>query len=352
LAFLALVYLPVVGGCDVVAPLLLGPSPTATATLTSTPTATPTATTTPTSTPTSTPTATCTPTPTVAPLALQVKLDPPVVSQGHTLLVEVQSNRPVAVTGTFDERPLPFVAGSDGAWALAGVPVSASTGAHSIHLTVEDGLSASVSMTVSAMVAAADFGTELIYIPPDRVDLLDSEVLRKEAQLLGEVFASITPLRSWQHGFVWPRLGSVTSAFGTLRTYNDGHQSYHGGVDIAAVSGTSVVASNSGWVVWAGPLAVRGNAVILDHGWGVFSGYYHLSSLSVSVGQRVGQSESIGLVGNTGLSTGAHLHWEMRVGGILVNPVEWTEMRVGGILVNPVEWTERRIPGWPPSGTQ
>ena len=329
LTLLALVYLPV-GGCDVVAPLLLGPSPTATATLTSTPTATPTVTATPTSTPTSTPTTTCTPTPTVEPLALQVKLDPPVVSQGHTLLVEVQSNRPVTVTGTLDTRPLPFVAGPDGTWAVSGVPVSAAIGAHPIHLTIEDGLSAGVSMTVSAMVAAADFGTELIYVPADRVALLDSEVGRKEAQFLGEIFAAITPLRSWQHAFVWPCLGSVTSPFGILRTYNDGHQSYHGGVDIAAVTGTPVVASNSGRVVWAGPLAVRGNVVILDHGWGVCSGYYHLSSLLVSVEQRVGQGESIGLVGNTGLSTGAHLHWEMRVGGILVNPVEWTERRIPG----------------------
>ena len=329
LTLLVLVYLPV-GGCDVVAPLLLEPSPTATATFTSTLTATPTVTPTASPTPTSTPTTTCTPTPTVEPLYLQVRLDPPVASQGHTLLVEVQSNRPVAVTGTLDARPLSFVAGTDGAWAVSGVPVGAAIGAHPIHLTIEDGLSASVSMTLSAMVAAADFGAELIYIPPDRVALLESEVLRQEAQFLGETFAAITQVQYWQHAFVWPCLGSITSPFGILRTYNDGLQSYHGGVDIAAITGTPVVASNSGRVVWAGPLAVRGNVVILDHGWGVYSGYCHLSSLFVSTEQRVSQGESIGLVGNTGLSTGAHLHWEMRVGGIQVNPVEWTERRIPG----------------------
>jgi murein DD-endopeptidase MepM/ murein hydrolase activator NlpD len=77
-------------------------------------------------------------------------------------------------------------------------------------------------------------------------------------------------------------------------------------------------------VALAGPLEVRGNAVILDHGWGVYSGYYHLSEVVVAEGQLVAQGEMIGRLGNTGLSTGAHLHWEMRVGGVLVDPLEWT----------------------------
>jgi murein DD-endopeptidase MepM/ murein hydrolase activator NlpD len=62
----------------------------------------------------------------------------------------------------------------------------------------------------------------------------------------------------------------------------------------------------------------------LDHGWGVFSGFWHLSQIDVTVGQQVDRGEVIGLVGNTGLSTGAHLHWEMQVRGVPVNPVQWT----------------------------
>jgi len=257
-----------------------------------------------------------------------VKLDPPQVSQGHTLLIEVKSNRPITVSGAIDERPLLFVPEAGGVWTVSGMPVAAKVGAHAIHLSIEDGLSASVSMTLSAIVEAADFGTEQIYIPPDRVGLLDPEVLREEAQLLEATFGAVTPMQFWQDVFIWPCAGSVTSPFGIWRTYNDGRQSYHGGVDVAAEDGTPIGASNSGRVAWAGPLKVRGNAVILDHGWGVFSGYYHLLKVLVSVNQQVVQGEPIGLLGNTGLSTGAHLHWEMRVGGVLVNPIEWTERRM------------------------
>ncbi len=317
-----------VAGCDVATSLWPKASPTATATLTFTATATLTSTPTATPTATATPTPTCTPTPTVEPLRLLVNLDPPQVSQGHTLLIEVLSNRAITVTGALDERRLYFIPESDGAWAVAGVPVLAEAGAHPIQLSIVDGQGVSVSTTVSVMVVAADFGAERVHIPPDRIDLLDPEVLGEEAQRLDEIFAGITPQQFWQGTFIWPYVGRVTSPFGILRTYNDGHRSYHGGIDVSGEVGVPVVSSNDGRVAFAAPLKVRGNAVILDHGWGVYSGYFHLSEILVSEGQHVAQGESVGRLGNTGLSTGAHLHWEMRVGGVLVNPLEWTDRQI------------------------
>jgi murein DD-endopeptidase MepM/ murein hydrolase activator NlpD len=78
-------------------------------------------------------------------------------------------------------------------------------------------------------------------------------------------------------------------------------------------------------VALAEPLQVRGNVVILDHGLGVYSGFWHLSQIDVAAGQTVGEGEVVGLVGNTGLSTGPHLHWEMRVLDVPVDPVQWTQ---------------------------
>jgi murein DD-endopeptidase MepM/ murein hydrolase activator NlpD len=75
----------------------------------------------------------------------------------------------------------------------------------------------------------------------------------------------------------------------------------------------------------AEPLSVRGNAVLLDHGWGVLTGYWHLSAIEVALGQEVEQGELIARIGSTGLSTGAHLHWEMWVSGTNVNPLQWLE---------------------------
>ena len=257
-----------------------------------------------------------------------MNVDPPQIRQGHTLLIEVRSNRLITVTGTFDERPLSFVPHADGVWAVAGVPVTTEVGGRPIRVHIEDRLAASISTTLSVMVEAADFGSEQIHVPPDRVGLLDPEVLREEAELLGYLFAGITPRQFWNGAFAWPCEGDVTSPFGIWRTYDGGNKSYHGGIDVAAGIGAPVTASNTGRVAWAGSLAVRGNAVILDHGWGVYSGYYHLSEVLVSPERQVTQGQSIGRVGNTGLSTGAHLHWEVRVGGVLVNPAEWTERRI------------------------
>jgi murein DD-endopeptidase MepM/ murein hydrolase activator NlpD len=307
---------PLVPGCQVTTALLPRPSPTATATSTATPTVT--------ATPTATPTVTATPTPTLEPLRLSLNLEPPQVAQGHTLVVRVTANRTITVEGALDERRLTFVHGQNGVWAVVGVPITAKTGAHSVQLSISDSLGDTVSRTVSVNVVATDFGAEKIYIPADRVGLLDPVVVAAEAELLDQVWGAISLQQHWQGAFVWPHLGEITSAFGIGRTYNDGSVSHHGGVDISGDIGAPVVASNGGRVASAAPLAVRGNVVILDHGWGVYSGYYHLSEVLVTEGQQVAQGETIGRLGNTGLSTGAHLHWEMRVGGVLVDPLEWT----------------------------
>jgi murein DD-endopeptidase MepM/ murein hydrolase activator NlpD len=251
-------------------------------------------------------------------------LHPPQIRQGHTLWIEVLANRPVTVTGSLDDRLLAFAAQPDGAWAVMGVPVAAAPGAHAVQLSIADGLGADFSTSVPVMVVEADFGSEQIEVPPDRQSLLDPDVLRQEAQRLDEVFADVTAQRLWEGVYIWPHVGPVTSDFGMSRTYDGRQSGYHGGVDISGDVGASVVAANRGRVALAAPLQVRGHVVILDHGWGVYSGYYHLSEIVVSEGQEVSQGQLLGRLGNTGLSTGAHLHWEMRVGGILVDPVEWT----------------------------
>jgi len=88
-----------------------------------------------------------------------------------------------------------------------------------------------------------------------------------------------------------------------------------------------VLAAASGIVVLAEELQVRGRAVILDHGAGVMSGYFHLSEIGVETGDRVSAGQVLGSVGATGLVTGSHLHWEMRVNGVAVNPQDWLGRR-------------------------
>lgn len=116
---------------------------------------------------------------------------------------------------------------------------------------------------------------------------------------------------------VWPVQGSITSYFGWR------WGSYHQGIDIGAPAGTPIRAADSGMVSFAGWNGGYGYLVKIDHGGGKETWYAHMSKIAVSVGQKVSKGEVIGYVGSTGNSTGPHLHFEVRVGGTAVNPLNY-----------------------------
>jgi murein DD-endopeptidase MepM/ murein hydrolase activator NlpD len=169
--------------------------------------------------------------------------------------------------------------------------------------------------------------TDYITLPPDKVSLLDPELLRQEREKLAAVFSGYRSEKLWNDLFQIPvENPRITSYFGSRRSYNGGPATdYHAGVDFGGSEGTAVYAPASGIVVLAEELAVRGQAVIVDHGLGVLTGYWHLSGIAMEVGQRVVPGSVLGYIGTTGLSTGSHLHWELRVDGIPVSPMQWTE---------------------------
>ena len=115
-------------------------------------------------------------------------------------------------------------------------------------------------------------------------------------------------------GWAWPASGPVTSEFG----YRWGRQ--HAGIDIGAPTGAPIYAATDGTVSYAGSMGGYGNMVLVDHGGGVVTAYAHQSAILVSVGTRVSRGQQIGRVGSTGNSTGPHLHFEVRVGGVARNP--------------------------------
>lgn len=300
------------------------PTATPTATYTATPTPTPSPTPTPTSSPTPTPTSS--PTPTPPPPTLTIELDPPQVEQGHTLLVRVHSSAPVTLTGTLDDQEFVFVEDGEGYWALVGFPAWSPAGPHHLNLMAADGMGRMIYEEATVEVVAIDFPVEAITLPPDRTRLLTPELVQAERERLAPIFQSVTQEQLWDGVFVTPVEGEITSPFGARRSYNGGPpRSYHEGVDFRGKEGTPVVAANTGRVALAEALTVRGKALILDHGLGVHTGYYHLSEILVQEGQRVAEGDLIGRVGGTGLATGPHLHWELRVRGVNVDPLEWTQ---------------------------
>jgi murein DD-endopeptidase MepM/ murein hydrolase activator NlpD len=256
-----------------------------------------------------------------------VELKPHPVIQGQTLAIKVQINKPVRLTGSFDNRPLTFVEESGQYWTLVGIGATAQIGPYLLNLTATDSAGQKANASQPVQVVAGDFVTEQIILSPEKSKLLDPALIRAENERLSQVFGTFSGQQWWEGLFRVPLQGSlrVTSAFGTRRSYNDGPPtSYHGGIDYGAETGTSVLAAGRGRVALAEELTVRGKAVIIDHGLGVYSGYYHLSEIAVQAGQEVERGDPIGKVGSTGLSTGPHLHWEIRVAGVYVDPFQWT----------------------------
>ncbi|MFN2158227.1 MAG: M23 family metallopeptidase, partial [Anaerolineae bacterium] len=180
-------------------------------------------------------------------------------------------------------------------------------------------------------VAAGDFRVLYLTIPSDRQSLLDPDLVAAEGERVRTVMGQVSFPGMWDGPFSIPLAGDpqINDGYGTRRSYNGGPAtSYHGGIDYDAEAGDPVYCPAPGRVVLAEPLQVRGNAVIVDHGRGVLTGYWHLSEIAVTVGQQVGRGDVLAYVGSTGLSTGPHLHWEMRVAGVQVDPLQWVRENI------------------------
>ncbi len=181
----------------------------------------------------------------------------------------------------------------------------------------------SLTLPVDATVAAR----QALAVPPALAALATGPVAAAEAAQVAALTRAVRGAPLWDGAFRSPLAGGAprTTGFGEQRTYTDGTVTYHAGYDLAAPLGTPVVAAAAGEVAFAGQLAQRGNAVIVDHGWGIYTLYAHLQRLDVAAGQVVAQGQTIGLVGTTGLSTGPHLHWEVRLRGTAIDPAAWLE---------------------------
>ncbi len=250
---------------------------------------------------------------------------PSPVAQGQVLVVAAQADGNVALDGWLDGQRLAFAHDGDAAFALVPIGFAAPPGARELIVWAQTSPADAIRLSLTAQVREGNFESSLVTIPPDRVYLLDPAILEQDRLQLERAFGVRTVRKLWAGEFIQPIQGMLTTSFGAYREYNDGRrESRHGGIDLSASTGTPVLAANAGRVVFAGALQVYGNGIVIDHGLGLTSAYFHLHTIGVQVGQMVQRGDVIGTVGNTGLSTGAHLHWEMRLGGIPVDPAQWT----------------------------
>lgn len=252
-----------------------------------------------------------------------VAVGPLPARQGKTLVIRLHANTDLAVSGTLGDWPLNFAPWEGGWVALHGVERFTPLGVYPLTLVYTDSAGAVGQWTQRFAINAGLYGAD----PPLTVNpaTIDPAVTQPEAELIASLARRFTPQRYWQDAFRLPSVGGLRSLFGVLRTYNNNaYTSYHAGVDFSGGEDRPITAPAPGVVALVQTLTVRGLATFIDHGWGVYTGYWHQSSVQVQVGDRVETGQIIGFQGATGRVTGPHLHWELWVNGAPVDPLDWT----------------------------
>ncbi|MSQ31371.1 MAG: M23 family metallopeptidase [Dehalococcoidia bacterium] len=274
-------------------------------------------------------TGTPTPTPTPTPLLLSPpSVIPPLVGQGETLLVRL-GGVPAGFVGTLriGAQEHPMVRADGTLWAVAGVPLDARIGEARATVVVRDTRGAPLGeASATYAVVALERPVDYLELTPETTAILTPEAADREAALRAAQFAAFDAAPRWDRAFraPLPRTLDITTAFGQGRSINGGPvEGQHSGTDLAEDEGTPVYAAAAGRVSWAGVMPIRGNAVILDHGAGVLTGYHHLHDIAVEAGRAVQAGDLIGHVGATGLATGPHLHWELSIYGVNVDAMTW-----------------------------
>jgi murein DD-endopeptidase MepM/ murein hydrolase activator NlpD len=258
---------------------------------------------------------------------IRASVEPLPLVQGSTEVVRVQPQEGASISGMLVDKPLNFFPVNGDHIALQGVHALLEPGVYPLRIeaTFSDGNRQSFEQMV--LVTSGNYRSEKLSVPPETIDPAVSE--RENEQIIS-ITTPATPTQFWNGIFSSPAVypDQFSSFFGTRRTYYGIGtdlvlEGFHTGLDFAGGEGLQIFAPAPGRIVFAAPLTVRGNATVIDHGRGVYSGFWHQSEILVNVGDVVEQGQVIGLVGGTGRVTGAHLHWEIWVNGVQVNPLDW-----------------------------
>ena len=256
-----------------------------------------------------------------------LELSQPIAKPGQALGIRGLVDEGVDFTAVLDSNPMDLFTNGNHLVALTALGAFYGSGQPELTIQAGDGPLWSQPWQVQDK---TDWIVQNLTLTGEAAEI-DQESINEERVRLMEIWQADTAVPQWQTPFQEPINDylQLSAPYGARRSYNGGPvRSYHEGVDFSAYGGTPVYASASGTVVLAETLYVRGGAVIIDHGLGVYSGVYHLSSVDTTVGDIVEQGQKIGEVGTTGLSTGNHLHWDLLVNAIWVDAQAWREQNM------------------------
>lgn len=221
-----------------------------------------------------------------------------------------------------------MVLARNGQWtALVGIPLNTKPGPQS--LQVKTGAQES---TLSFTIRDKKYPAQYLTITNQRMvepNPEDQARIARESQILAAALATWTEQADVDTDFRLPANGPLSSPFGLKRFFNKQPRDPHSGLDIAAPAGAPITAPAPGKVIDVGNYFFNGNAVFVDHGQGLITGYFHLSRIDARPGQAVNQGDLLGAVGATGRVTGPHLHWNVYLNGAKVNPALFVTLAGG-----------------------
>ena len=244
---------------------------------------------------------------------------------GEVVRIAAHANRPLtAAQGSIFGRTIVMWPTEDRReWqGLVGISLDAAPGTYELTLRAAADGNLTATGTKTLAVEGKPFQTRRIQVAETFANPPAAETARilRDARLLADTFAELRPERLWDGPFTAPVPGASTSSFGRLTVTNGQAGSRHQGADFRAADGTPVHAPNAGVVVVAEDLFFAGNTVIIDHGYGLYSLFGHLSRIAVQPGAHVARGDRVGDAGATGRVTGPHLHWAVRLGEVSIDP--------------------------------
>jgi murein DD-endopeptidase MepM/ murein hydrolase activator NlpD len=260
----------------------------------------------------------------ISPLLQDIKITPFPLIQGKTIEVKVSTKEALSLEGTMIGQDIKFNENSENNYvALIGIPALQEIGLYPIEIRGKAGDKRHFEFSQQVLLASGNYPVEAV----NGVDAstLDPVAIAQENEILSKV-TETTPQKAWSEPFGYPIDDPcMGSRYGNRRTYNQGtYHYYHTGIDFTVCANNlNIYAVAPGIVRFAGLLPTKGNFILIDHGWGVYSGYAHQKEFEVNVGDQVKKGQIIGIIGNTGRSVGPHLHWEIWINGVPVDPLDW-----------------------------
>ena len=257
---------------------------------------------------------------------LSLRLSPEQVKQGGVSLLSVEWHAPLRTLGVWvggREIGVPAWGDRSRLATLIGIDLEQAPGPVEVRAEATDALGRSLRVKRALRVLDARYPVQHLSVPRPFVELdaATLERVNREKAALDRLWEAVRPERLWNGSFRVPlEDAGPGSGFGVRRIINGEPRSPHTGADFTAAPGTPVLAANAGVVSLVADHFFAGTSVVLDHGLGLYTMYFHLQESLVREGQRVDRGEAIARVGSTGRATGPHLHWGARLHGARIDP--------------------------------